>query len=77
MTDYKEFAEKTAVLLKLAEVEIPLISQQIVFSSRRCLEASILALGCDDKKFQAIRKSVHAKAWEIFKEKHPTPWIKQ
>lgn len=71
---HPECARKTAELIKQAEYEIPLISQQIVFSSRRCLEASILSLGYDDKKFQAIQKSVTKKAWKIFKERHPTPW---
>jgi ribosomal protein L37AE/L43A len=72
---HKQCLIKTAMFLKAYEVEIPLICQQIVFSSKRCLEASLLSLG--DKKFQAIQKSVRKKATEIFLANHPTPWIKK
>jgi len=68
-------ARYVAQVIKQAEFEIPLIKQQIVFSSRRCLEASICSMGYDDKKFQAIQKAVTEKAWKIFKQRHPIPWL--
>lgn len=71
---HPECAYKVAEYTRLAETEIPAIRIQILFS-RRCLEASILSLGYDDKKLQAIRKAVEKKAWKIFKQRHPVPWL--
>ena len=72
---HKECFQKTREMLKQASFEVPLIAQNIVMSSRKCLEASILSMGSDMDKFEAIRKSVNKKAWKIFHERHPTPWI--
>ncbi len=74
---HKECVIKTAMLFKEYEREIPLLCQQIVFSSKRCLEASLLSLGYDDTKFQAIQKAVRKKAIKIFMAQHPTPWIRK
>ena len=71
-----ECARQVAEYIKLANSEIPNIRLQIIFSSRRCLEASLLSIGSDMDKFNAIRKSVEEKAWKIFKERHPLPWKK-
>lgn len=72
---HPECAQYVAQLVKQSEYEIPLIKQQIVFSSKRCLEASVCSMGYDDKKFQAIQKAVTEKAWKIFKQRHAMPWI--
>lgn len=70
-----ECARQVAEIIKLAEAEIPTIRLQIIMTSRKCLEASILSFGTD--KFEAIRKDVENKAWKIFKERHPLPWKKK
>lgn len=72
---HPECTYKTAELIRQAEIEIPRIRLKIIMSSRKCLEASILSIGRNPETFNSIRRDVENKAWKIFKEHHPTPWI--
>jgi len=71
---HPQCAQMVKEYIKLANTEIPQIRMQIMFGSRRCLEASLLSIGQDNAKFQRIKKDIENKAWKIFKQKHPIPW---
>jgi hypothetical protein len=72
---HPQCARQVAEYVKLAEFEIPLIKQNILFSTKEYFEGAICSLGYDQAKFDAIHKEVTEKAWKVFKEKHPLPWL--
>ena len=72
---HPECARYVAQLVKQAETEIPLLKIQVLTSNREYLEGAICSLGYDQAKFDAIQKEVTEKAWILFKQRHPMPWL--